>query len=57
LGKPLCLGLNFAEMQVKLIMSKILTQYRWQSAPGYAPRFSVPIQEPVDGLPLQLTAL
>lgn len=56
-GKHLCLGLNFAEMQVKLIMSKILTQYRWQSAPGYAPRFSVPIQEPVDGLPLSLQKL
>lgn len=56
-GKHLCLGLNFAEMQVKLIMSKLLTRYRWQAAPGYAPRFSVPIQEPVNGLPLRLQAL
>jgi len=53
-GKHLCLGLTFAEMQVKLLMSKILTRFRWQSAPGYAPRFSVPIQEPMDGLPLAL---
>lgn len=56
-GKHLCLGLTFAEMQVKLLMSKILTKFQWQSSPGYAPRFSVPIQEPMDGLPLQLKAV
>lgn len=56
-GKHLCLGLNFAEMQVKLIMSKILPRYRWKSAPGYHARFSVPIQEPMDGLPLALQAI
>lgn len=53
-GKHLCLGLNFAEMQVKLILSKILPRFRWKSAPGYQTRFSVPIQEPMDGLPLAL---
>lgn len=53
-GKHLCLGLTFAEMQVKLIMSKILTRFQWQAERDYAPRFSVPIQEPMDGLPLEL---
>lgn len=56
-GKHLCLGLTFAEMQVKLIMSTILTKFKWQSPHDYAVRFSVPIQEPMDGLPLKLHAI
>lgn len=56
-GKHLCLGLTFAEMQVKLIMSNILTRFQWQSPQNYQPRFSVPIQEPMDGLPLKLQML
>ncbi len=56
-GKHLCLGLNFAEMQAKLIMSKILLNYQWKVPADYKIKFIVPLQEPVDGLPLKFERL
>lgn len=57
-GKHFCLGFGFAEMQMKMVMSKILTHYRWELIPGYKAGYKpVPIQEPLKGLPVKISAL
>lgn len=56
-GAHMCLGLHFAEMQVKAVMRQVLLRCQWQSATAQPPRWQyAPIAKPVDGLPLRIMA-
>lgn len=53
-GSHKCIGLNFAEIQVKIVLYHLLTRYRIEARPGYQmPYNPVPISFPTDGLPLR----
>jgi cytochrome P450 len=57
-GAHMCLGMVFADLQVKAILHRLLRDYRWELPPGY--RIAVqeaPISKPLDGLPLLVTPL
>jgi cytochrome P450 len=57
-GAHMCLGLHFAIMQTKLLVHHILTRYRVEVEPGYAPAWQAwPIPKPRDGLPVTLVKL
>ncbi len=57
-GKHHCLGFSFAEMQIKLVMHNVLTQYQWSVPAGYQAVYKhIPIQEPKDGLPIHLSKI
>jgi len=57
-GAHMCLGLRFAEMQVRAVMHQLLRRARWELAPGYVmPVQEAPISKPRDGLPIRLTPL
>jgi cytochrome P450 len=50
-GAHMCLGLHFAYMQIKILMAQLLTRYRIEIEPGYAPKWQPwPIPKPSDGL-------
>jgi cytochrome P450 len=50
-GAHMCLGLHFAYMQVKILMTQLLQRYRIEAADGYAPEWQAwPIPKPKDGL-------
>jgi cytochrome P450 len=57
-GPHHCIGLRFAEAQVKLVMHQILRRYRF-SVPGdyRMPVQQAPISKPIDGLPVRLERL
>ncbi|HTO54766.1 MAG TPA: cytochrome P450 [Myxococcota bacterium] len=51
-GPHMCLGLRFAESQVRLVMHQLLLRYRWSVPEGYQmPVQQAPISKPRDGLP------
>jgi cytochrome P450 len=53
-GPHHCIGLRFAETQVKAVMHQLLRRYRWSVAPGYRmPVQQAPISKPRDGLPVR----
>ena len=57
-GAHMCLGLHFAEMQVKAILQPLLSRCRWEVAEGYEPRYAfAPIAKPRDGLPIRISRL
>jgi len=57
-GPHMCIGLRFAETQVKLILHHVTRRYRWSVAPGYVmPVQQAPISKPMDGLPVRLERL
>jgi cytochrome P450 len=57
-GPHLCLGMHFAEVQIKSIMHQLVQRYRWSVPPGYTmPVQQAPISKPMDGLPIELTPL
>jgi cytochrome P450 len=57
-GAHMCLGLHFAEMQVKAVLMPLLLRAEWSVAPGYEAPFQLaPLVRPSDGLPLRLKAL
>jgi len=57
-GPHMCLGLRFAEAQVKLVMHHLLSRYRWSVPAGYTmPVQQAPISRPRDGLPVTFTPL
>jgi cytochrome P450 len=57
-GPHMCIGLRFAETQVKLILHHVTRRYRWRVAPGYVmPVQQAPISKPMDGLPVRLEAI
>ncbi|WP_373089067.1 cytochrome P450 [Zhongshania sp.] len=54
-GHHKCIGLNFAEMQVKLFLFHLLRNHTISVKPGYKMQFNVvPIVFPTDGLPIQI---
>jgi cytochrome P450 len=57
-GQHMCLGLRFAETQVRIVLHHILRRYRFTLEPGYTmPVQQAPISKPQDGLPLILEPL
>ncbi len=57
-GAHMCLGLHFAYMQIKLLMAHMLTRYRIELEPDYAPEWQPwPIPKPKDGLKISLKPL
>ena len=54
-GAHMCIGLHFANMQIKLVLSEMLKNYRWQIPDGYEmPVQQSPISKPRDDLPVTL---
>jgi cytochrome P450 len=57
-GAHMCLGLRFAELQVRAVMHQLLLRARWELPDGYVmPVQEAPISKPRDGLPVRLTRL
>jgi cytochrome P450 len=57
-GNHMCLGLRFAEMQIKAVLCQLLQRYRITVPDGYRmPVQQAPISKPTDGLPLTLEAI
>jgi len=57
-GAHMCLGLHFAYMQAKVIMTHLLPNYELILPEGYKTRFQImPLIKPVDGLPITLKAI
>jgi cytochrome P450 len=57
-GPHLCLGMHFAEMQIKAIVHQLVQRFRWTVPAGYRmPVQQAPISKPLDGLPIQLDAI
>jgi cytochrome P450 len=53
-GPHHCIGLRFAETQVKAIMHQLVRRYRWSVPPDYSmPVQQAPISKPRDGLPVR----
>ncbi len=56
-GAHMCLGLHFAYMQAKVIITHLLPHYEISLPEGYETTFQImPLIKPVDGLPLTLKA-
>jgi cytochrome P450 len=54
-GPHHCIGLRFAELQVKGVIHQLVQRYRWRVPDGYRmPVQQAPIAKPRDGLPLAL---
>ncbi len=54
-GAHMCLGLHFAEMQVKAVLLPLLRDWEWSVPEGYVPDYAyAPIAKPRDGLPIRL---
>lgn len=57
-GAHKCIGLHFAEMQVKAILHQVLLNYRWHVPAGYEmPVDTTSLPVPGDGLPVKLERL
>lgn len=57
-GAHKCLGLRFADMQIKLLLTQLLGRYEIIAASNYEPQWQAfPIQQPKDGLQIELQAL
>jgi cytochrome P450 len=57
-GPHMCLGLRFAEAQVKLVMHHVVRRFRWSVPESYQmPVQQAPISKPLDGLPVRLQRL
>jgi len=54
-GNHMCLGLRFAELQIKAVLFQLVKKLRWSVPEGYSmPVQQAPISKPRDGLPLEL---
>ncbi len=54
-GPHMCIGLRFAETQIKLVIHHVVRRYRWSVPEGYRmPVQQAPISKPMDGLPVDL---
>ncbi len=57
-GAQMCLGLHFAELQVRAVLSALLRKAALHVAQGYTlPYVLPPLAHPRDGLPIQLRAV
>ena len=53
-GAHMCLGLRFAESQIRAVMHQLLLRYRWSIRDWYEmPVQQAPISKPKDGLPIR----
>jgi len=53
-GAHMCLGMNFAELQVKAVLRALLARGRWQLGLGYRDSYAyIPIGRPRGGLPIR----
>ena len=54
-GAHKCLGIRFADMQIKLLMTHLLGRFDIVAEPDYSPKWQAfPIQQPKDGLQVTL---
>lgn len=54
-GAHVCLGMRFAEMQIRQILFQLVRRFRWTVPAGYEmPVQQAPISKPMDGLPIRL---
>jgi cytochrome P450 len=57
-GAHMCLGLRFAEMQIRAVMHQLVRRARFELPSGYTmPVQEAPISKPRDGLPIRLVPL
>ncbi len=57
-GAHKCIGMHFGEMEVKLILHRMLLRYRWSVPDDYRmPISMVSLPIPMDGLPIRLETL
>ena len=57
-GAHMCVGLHFAYMQMKVIMTHLLPRYEIVLPEGYETEFQImPLIKPLDGLPITLKAI
>ena len=57
-GPHMCLGMRFAEAQVRLVMHHLVSRFRFGVPEGYTmPVQQAPISKPRDGLPVRFTRL
>lgn len=57
-GAHMCLGLHFAQMQIKLLMANLLSRYRIEADAGAGADWQVfPIPRPKDGLPVRMVPI
>lgn len=57
-GVHKCLGMHFADLQVKAILNQVLKQYRWRVAPWYKMNIdNTSLPKPADDLPVLLEAI
>ena len=57
-GAHKCLGMRFADMQIKVALTQLLGRYDIVADPGYDPAWQAfPIQQPKDGLQIELRSL
>ena len=57
-GAHMCLGVRFAEMQIRLVLYQLVRKFRWSVDAGYTlPVQQAPISKPLDGLPLRIEAI
>jgi len=57
-GPHMCLGMRFAEAQVRLVMHHLLQRYRFEVPAGYTmPVQQAPISKPRDGLPVRFVPI
>jgi cytochrome P450 len=53
-GPHHCIGLRFAELQIRAVLHQLVLRYRWSVEPGYRmPVQQAPISKPRDGLPVR----
>lgn len=56
-GQHHCIGYSFAEMQIKLVMMDLLTNFELYVEPDYEPQIKeVPLKQPVDNMPILVKA-
>ena len=57
-GAHMCLGLHFATMQIRILMTQLLSRYRIELDAGSGVEWQAwPIPQPKDGLPLRFVPL
>jgi len=57
-GAHMCLGMNFAELQVKAVLRALLARGRWQLGTGFRDSYAyIPIGRPRGGLPIRFVPL
>ena len=57
-GAHKCIGLHFAELQIKTVMHQILLNFRWEVPANYTmPINFTTLPNPADGLPVKLIRL